>query len=317
MATSHACRTAFVLSLLWFSTPVEAQEGTCDPALSSMPTPRSLFFSKDSRSTVPELYVDGGKATVLRLPSAADAERTKLLGWEGRFEPLLVGGRSVLIVPLRKLARDEHFSLLVTLLDGTEIPFTIAAATCRIDGQVSVFPDPETPAALREALEEKTQEADSLRAENSRRREEETFVDHALASLLVRNQVELTPFVESDKWLLREEGVEMEVTLFTPKQRKVARGKTAVVFQVTNQDLLNPWEFQEARLTTFDTREARPFAMRATQSSIAPGETSRFAFVTDFASFDPLKDGDRLVLELFRNGGRRQAYVQLTPQPRR
>ncbi|NMO17413.1 DUF2381 family protein [Pyxidicoccus fallax] len=282
-----------------------------------MPTPRTLYFSRDSRDAVPELYVDGTTATVLRLPSAVDPERTKLLGWEGRFEPLLAGGRSVVIAPLQNLARGDRFMLLVTLLDGTEIPLTVTAATCRIDGQISVFPDPEAPAALRKALDEKTQEVDSLRAENNQRREQETSVDHALAALLARDQVALTPFSESRKWRLREESADVEVSLFLPKGKKVAASKAAVVFTVKNRDPARSRALQEARLTTYATRQAHPFALRATLPSIAPGEEGRIAIVTDFDSFDPARDGDRLVLELFRGDGLRQAYVELMPQSQR
>jgi hypothetical protein len=70
---------------------------------------------------------------------------------------------------------------------------------------------------------------------------------------------------------------------------------------------------QEARLSTFTTWQPKPFALRTTPSSIPPGKAGHIAIVTDLTSFDPTKDGDKLVLELFRNGGLRQAYVELLP----
>ena len=318
MTTSVADRLqkAALFALLLMSVSAEAQEPPCPSSHSGSPRPKSVYLSKNPKEEATELYVAGGVATTLRFPTAPDPTRTKLLGWEGRFEPLLVGGRSVVIVPLRDLAPEDRFILLVTLLDGTEIPFTVTSAKPQVDSQVDVYPDPEAPDAVRQALEEKRKEVRSLRAESHQKREEETSVEHALAALLVRNEVKMTPFKEDHKWLLSDEGTEVEISVLVPKG-KIAQHKTAVIFTVTNKDPVKPWKFQTARLSTWTTRESRPFALRMTPSAIAPGSTGRIAMVTDLASFDPDRDGDRLVLEIFRDGGLRQAYVELMPQERR
>ncbi len=229
---------------------------------------------------------------------------------------MLAGGRSVVLVPLQDLAPGDRFLLRVTLLDGSELPFTVTASDDRVDGQVNVFPDSTSPEAVEQALEEKTQENELLLAENQRHQREESSVDHALAALLLNDQVAMTPFTRGDTWLLREKDVEVKVTLFVPKG-KVAPRKAAVVFMVKNQDAQKPWQLQEARLSTFATQQPRPFALRAAPSSIAPGKTGRVAVVTDFDSFDSKTDGGKLVLELFRDGGRRQVCVELVPRDRR
>jgi uncharacterized protein (TIGR02268 family) len=310
-------RPAALIALLLVSTIVEAQEQRYQPDLTERPVPRSIYLSRDPKEEVPELSVAGGIATTLRLPTAPDPKRTVLLGWEGRFEPLLVGGRSVVIVPLQDLAPGDRFMLRVALTDGTELPFTVTSAKDRTDAQVNVYPDPEAPEAVRTALEEQRKEVQSLRAETLRQREEGTSVDHALAALLARNQVALTPFLEDDKWLLKEEGVEVEITILSLKGKKVSTGKAAVIFKVTNKDPVKPWELQEARLTSWATREPKPFALRTTPSSIAPGKVGRIAVVTDFSLLDANKASDKLVLEVFRNGGQRQVYVELVAKDRR
>jgi hypothetical protein len=45
------------------------------------------------------VYVAGAVATVLRFEKSVDPARTKMVDWEGRFEPLLAGGKSVVLVP--------------------------------------------------------------------------------------------------------------------------------------------------------------------------------------------------------------------------
>lgn len=279
------------------------------------PGPRTLYLSKDPKHEVPEVFVAGGRVSTLRFATECDPDLTKILGWEGRFEPLLVGGRSVVIVPFKDLAPGDRFMLLVTLRDGTSLPFTITAREGYVDGQVNVFPDPEAPEAVHTALEEKREENKVLRAENHRQREEGISVDHALAALLANDKVEMTPFTEGEKWVLKGEGIEIEVLIFIPKRtrRKVAKAKAGVVFKVTNRDPVRPWELQEARLSTLTTGQPQPFALRETSSVIAPGETGHIAIVTDLAAFDASREGDRLALELFRDGGLRQAYVELIP----
>lgn len=309
-----------MVALLLASTSTRAH-GQQFPSLES-PRRRALYVSKEPRHEVPELFVAGGVVSTLRFELDCDPSRTRMLGWEGRFEPLLVGGRSVVIVPLKDLGPGDRFMLLVTLVDGTSLPFTVTASRGAVDGQVNVFPDSESSEAVRTALEEKRKENAVLRDENLRQREENrrqheeaTSVDHALAALLLNGQIDMTPFTEGEKWVLHGDGLEVDIFIYVPKKtrKKVARTKAGVVFTVTNKDSTRPWELQEAQLSTFTTREPQPFALRQTPLSIAPGKTGRIAIVADLASLNPARDGDNLVLELFRNGGRRDAWVELIP----
>ena len=233
-----------------------------------------------------------------------------MLGWEGRFEPLLVGGRSVGIVPLRNLAPDDRFLLLVALTDGTSLPFTVTAGKDMVDGQVDVFPDPESEDAVRVELRAKQAENRSLLAENQRYRQEEVSVDHALATLLANDQAALTPFRVEEKWRPGESDINAEVSILLPKGR-IPKGRVAVVFQITNLASEKPWRLQEARLMHAATLEKKPFALRTSTASIAPGETGRIAIIMDLPPLNSIKSGDTLVLEIFRDGGLRQGYVEL------
>lgn len=116
------------------------------------PVSRNLYLSDDPRDEVLPVYVAGDMTTVLRFPRPCDAAGTKLLGWEGRFEPVECIGKRVLIEPLKDLDPGDRFLLRVTLADGTELPFTVTTREGRFDHQVTVFPDGETAKVLRARL---------------------------------------------------------------------------------------------------------------------------------------------------------------------
>lgn len=131
-------KKAALIALVTVSTEAEPQ-----PRLgpTGLLLPRTVYLSKNAQADVPEVFVTGGMTTTLRFETPCDPNRTSLLGWEGRFEPLLVGGRSVVIVPRPGLPAGERAMLLVTLTDGTELPFTLTADASRLDWQVNVHPN--------------------------------------------------------------------------------------------------------------------------------------------------------------------------------
>lgn len=69
---------------------------------------RTLLLSDRPDDSTHRVYVKGQVATVLRFEQPCDPARTKILGWEGRFEPLLIGGKKVVVEPLRDLDSDEY-----------------------------------------------------------------------------------------------------------------------------------------------------------------------------------------------------------------
>jgi uncharacterized protein (TIGR02268 family) len=275
------------------------------------PRVRNLYLSEDPRDASPRIYVGGRIATVLRFEQDVDPERTKVLGWEGWFEPILAGGRSVVVVPRQKIPPEDSFLLLVTLADKTELPFIVTAREDgRVDQHVNVFPDRESSDAVRSRLSDAHLRERVLREENARYRKEETSVDHALAQLLANGDLKLTPFKREQKWSLKCDGASVLVEVLTSKTVP----KAAVLFTVTNENLSEPWKLREARLLTVATLESREFALRTEKTEIAPGKSGRIAVVADHGVFESKHGPEQLVLELFRSDGMQQVHVVLEQQ---
>jgi uncharacterized protein (TIGR02268 family) len=269
------------------------------------PVETNIYLSDHPSSEAPNVYVAGRIATVLRFEQPCDPVRTKMLGWEGRFEPLLVGGRSVVLVPLHDIEPEDRFLLVVTLADGKELPFTVKGREGRGDQQVNVFADREGAKAVLASLYDALGRERVLKDENERHRKEENSVDHAFATLLANGSVKQTPFVQDQKWLLKDMDVEMVVRVYAGK------AKAAVVFQITNRNHERPWSLMEARLATVSQGESRPFALRMNQAEIAPGGSGTLAVVADRSAFASEKGPVNLALELFRGDGLQQAFVLL------
>ena len=87
---------------------------------------------------VAEVRVAANTSTRLRFDAALDASRTRLVDGGGRFEPLVVGSRFLVITPREELAAGERVPLVVTLRDGSEVPLVLAADSAEVDVQVQV-----------------------------------------------------------------------------------------------------------------------------------------------------------------------------------
>jgi hypothetical protein len=68
------------------------------------PRVRNVYLRDNPTDEAERVYVTGQVATVLRFQQPCDPVRTKMLGWESRFEPVECAGKSVLIVPLQTLS---------------------------------------------------------------------------------------------------------------------------------------------------------------------------------------------------------------------
>jgi uncharacterized protein (TIGR02268 family) len=281
------------------------------------PNERNLYLSDHPSSEAPEVYVVGGIVTVLRLEQPCDEARTRMLAWEGRFEPVECAGKRVLLEPLHDLKPEDRLMLLVTLADGTELPFTVTSrqespSDRTGDQQVNVFRDHEAPKAVLATLYDSLGRERKLREEVERFRQEDS-ADHALATLLVKGAEKMTQFRPRLAKLFKSpEGVEFHISVLTSKNRD----KAAVLFTVTNNCPNAPWSLMEARLVTEEGHEHRPFALRASRVQWGPkGDTGQIAVVMDANAFNSKAGPERLVLELFREGdGLRQVYVQLDPR---
>jgi uncharacterized protein (TIGR02268 family) len=278
------------------------------------PFVRSLYLRGDPKDEVPQLYVVGQVATVLRFQQPCDPEGTKMLGWEGRFEPVACTGKSVLLIPLQNLEPTDRLMLLVTLADGQEVPFTVTApvreAWGRPDQQVNVFLDPEAPDALRTQLAE-TQARERKLWEMAARHARENTEDHALAKLLTKGSAKLTSFRPRKSWYFKKDGAIIQATVFTSKN------KVAVWLSVTNRHPSAPWSLAEARLKTTRAGETPPlvfgeskkFALQTSLDEIPPGQSGTLAIVFDKSAFTSREGPCDLTVEIYRHDGLLEAHV--------
>jgi len=273
-------------------------------------TIRTLLRSARPDDAADRIYVQGQVVTVLRFDHPVDAARTKMIGSEGRFEPLGVVGNKVVLEPLRDLDSDEGLPLLVTLVDGTELPFLLRPATGehpgRVDQQVNVFKNHESYTALHWALRDALKEKSALAEENARYLKEETSADHGLAALLASGTIEQTPFKLEFRFSGENEEAHIEGTVFRGK------GKAAVIFKVKNLSADASWSMGAPRLATMNGQK-RAVAVRATSREIHPGAVGTIALVADGSAF--VEDGrsTKLLLEIYRQDGLQQAFVELDP----
>ncbi|WP_224366305.1 DUF2381 family protein [Hyalangium versicolor] len=271
---------------------------------------RTVVLSEHPDDSTNQVYVKGQVVTVLRLDQPVNAAKTRMLGWEGRFEPLGVVGNKVILEPLRDLSRDEGIPLLVTLTDGTEIPFLLRPpkdADWWTDQQVNVFQDRETYDAMFSVLMDVIKEKRALEEQVENFRKEENSADHALATLLATGAIAQTPFKFESSNAGKDDDAEITVTVYR------GRSKAAAVFEVKNLDPDHSWSLKSARLVSVTSGRQSTVAVHSTRRSIDPGDTGVVAVVADKSAF--IEDGKltSVFLELYRHDGMRQALVQLDP----
>jgi uncharacterized protein (TIGR02268 family) len=275
------------------------------------PIERTLILAEHPRADAHKVYVGGRISTVLRFEKSCDPERTKLLAWEGRFERLICSGKTVVLYPLGDLTPEDRFMLLVTLTDGTEIPFTVTAhrqfyGDREIDQQVNVFADRQGYDAVLSSLYRALKSERELREENERYRKEENSIDHAYATLLANGAQKQVPFRPKKTIVLKDEDTAVTIDLYSGK------GKAAAVVQLVNTSSDVPWRFGEARLSSDrSVHTTRPFALRMNQAEIVPGASGTFAVVVDQSAFVSRQGLVDLTLEIFRNDGQQQVVVWL------
>lgn len=272
---------------------------------------RPIMLSEHPDDGTHRVYVKGQVVTTLRFEKDVAPEKTKMLGWEGRFEPLAVVRNKVILEPVHDLASDEGVPLVVTLVDGTEVPFLLrppgAQEWAWTDQQVDVFEDDKSFAAIHAALIRSLKREKALTEEVERFRKEETSEDHALAALLASGAVAQTPFAVDSYITGGDDDTQLKATRFRGKD------KAAVVFNVKNIHSKHPWSVKSARLLTLASGQERALALRSTQAAIDPGASGVVAIVVDKSAF--IEDGKltAVLLELYRHDGLRQAIVQLDP----
>ena len=261
------------------------------------------------------VYVKGQVITTLRFEQPVDPSKTKVIGWEGRLEPLMVVRNKVILETLRDLDKDEGLPLVVTLVDGTEIPFLVRPPWREkdsggwppiLDQQVDVFKNRESYAAMHSALMNALKKNDVLTEENARHRKEENSIDHAYATLLANGQAKKTPFRFVASARPKDPDMEMVVEVYS------GQGKAAAVIYMTNRGYGGTWEFADAYLTRDMTSYTKqPFAFRMTRATIVPGQSGTIAVVADKSAFENEGQLVDLALQIFRSDGNLQVLVRM------
>jgi uncharacterized protein (TIGR02268 family) len=279
-----------------------------------VPQIRNVTFPSQPDRLARLVYVAGEVATVLHFEKDVDPARTKMEGWEGRFEPLGVTGKLVVLVPLYDLTPEDRLPLVVTLVDETQVPFTVTADKATVDHQLNLFWDPETVKYLRADLANALHRERTYREENERYAREENSPDHALAALLASDSTKQTRFRARQRYVFKDSEYldsEAVATVYSGK------GKVAVVVRVQNRGTRS-WTLDEVRLTPVDgfwLPEAKKLqcAVRMTPRSIAPGAAGAVAVVVDRSAFVSASGLDTLALQLIRDDGFVPVFVKLDP----
>lgn len=300
---------SFLSLVLVASSGAEARDKYDEPLV------RPIMLSEHPSDGTHSVYVKGQVVTTLRFEQPVDPSKTKMLGWEGRLEPLVVARNKVILEPVRDLNRDEDIPLVVTLADGTEIPFLVRPPWREkdsggwppiLDQQVDVFKDRESYASMYAALKDALKKNDALTEENERFRKEENSIDHAYATLLANGQVKKTPFRAVAVARPKAPEMEMLVELFS------GPNKAAALITLKNTNYGDTWEFSDAYLTRDLTSYTKqPFALRMTRAAIAPGQSGTIAVVADKSAFEHEGQLMDLALQIFRSDGNQQVMVRM------
>ncbi|MFL5346195.1 MAG: DUF2381 family protein [Hyalangium sp.] len=277
------------------------------------PQVRNVTFPHRPDQVARPVYVAGEIATVLHFEQNVDPARTKMEGWEGRFEPLGVAGQSVVIMPLHDLTPEDRLPLVVTLVDGTQVPITVTADKDNVDHQVNLFWNPETVKYLRADLESALGRERRYREENERYERERKSPDHALAALLSSGAESQTSLIFRRRYIYNNEGqTDIGMTVYS------GRGKVAVVIKIKNH-LDRLWNLSQVRLTSATDfwhpfSKTRECAVTMEPHSIPPGDTGVVAIVADKGAFTSESGGlEPLALQLIRDDGLVEAFVKLEP----
>ncbi|MFP2927711.1 DUF2381 family protein [Pyxidicoccus sp. 3LG] len=299
---------SFLLLVLVASSGAQAKDKYDEPLL------RPIMLSEHPSDGTHSIYVKGQVVTTLRFEQPVEPTKTKMVGWEGRLEPLAVVGNKVLLEPIRDLNKDEGIPLVVTLADGTEIPFLVRPPWSKsdagwppiLDQQVDVFKDRESYASMHAALKEALKKNDALTEDNERYRKEENSIDHAYATLLANGQAKKTPFRFVASARPKDPDMGMLVEVYS------GPGKAAAVITLTNTGYGDTWEFADAYLTRDMTSYTKQsFALRVSRASIVPGQSGTIAVVADKSAFEHEGRLVDLALQIFRSDGNLQVMVRM------
>jgi uncharacterized protein (TIGR02268 family) len=262
---------------------------------------RDIFLPSQQDGPAPDIYVDARHATVLRFEDSLVPVSVHVPDWKGRFEQPLAHGQSVLLVPLVKLHEHERIPLLITLQDGTPVPFSLVASPAIPDQQVNVLLRSGSCTDVRHQLESERERREALQQQLQDSERERSSPEHALAVLLSDERTE-NLFKAADKTdRIELAGVNIEIKRFRLEHL------SAVLFILKVSDPGLPWTLHKVEVTREGSGEPHAFALSSWPDPANALGTRRIAVVMEAS---PEGNKEPTIIHLHeRQGGRRFWYT--------
>lgn len=265
---------------------------------------RSLTIDDANVSSLPEIHVAGGMATVLAFQVPLREGGAFIADVKGLMNPLSQSDRFLVLVPRRDLAAP--LPLNVSLADGTVLTFKLLSVPGDADAQVDVVvaldkhAAPESAAALRTSLLSVRAQLDECQAGSA------TAGVGKIASLFVQQDLDAPHAFE--RHAMR--GTDKQNRLLV-EARWVYRllGMTYLLLTVENRDPSKAWTLDraEVKLVGATTADVKVLSTQAEMGSLPPdtGERVVVAFVTP-----QQVSRQRVSLSLFERDGSRHVVLE-------
>jgi len=264
---------------------------------------RSLTINDANVSSLPEIHVTGGMASVLSFQVPLREGGAFIADVKGLMNPLSQSERFLVLVPRKDLA--SPLPLNVSLADGTVLTFKLLTVPGDADAQVDVVLDiqknaaPDSAAALRTSLLSVRAQLDECQAGSA------TAGVGKIASLFVQQNLDAPHAFERHAM----HGADKQNRLLV-EARWVYRilGMTYVVLTVENRDPTKSWALDRAEVKFVGSTSAdvKVLSTQAELGSLPPdtGERVVVAFVTPQQT-----SRQRVSLSLFEKDGARHVVL--------
>ncbi len=264
---------------------------------------RSLTITDSNVSSLPEIHVAGGTATILSFQVPLREGGAFIADVKGLMNPLSQSERFVVLVPKKDLA--DALPLNVSLADGTVLTFKLVTIATDADAQVDVVLDlhknvaPESAAALKTSLVSVRAQLDECQAGSA------TAGVAKIASLFMQQNLDAPHAFE--RHAIR--GGDKQSRLLV-EARWVYRllGMTYLVLTVENRDPAKPWVLDrtEVKLLGASSIDVKVLSVQAELATLPPDVAEKV--VVAFAT-PPQTSRQKVSLSLLEKEGARHVVL--------
>lgn len=265
---------------------------------------RTLAINDSNVSSLPEIHVAGGTATVVSFQVPLRNGGAFIADVKGLMNPLSQSDRFVVLVPKKDL--PGPLPLNVSLADGTVLTFELLTVATEADAQVDVALDlersaaPDSAAALKTSLLSVRAQLDDCQAGSA------AAGVAKIASLFVQQQNPDAPRA-FERHAIR--GGDKQNRLLV-EARWVYRllGMTYLVLTVENRDPVKPWVLDraEVKLTGSGSVDVKVLSTQAELASLPPDGSEK---VVVAFSTPPQTAQQKVSLSLFEKEGARHVVL--------